>query len=45
MLMPVKQNSFTHPRVLLALTNRGVLAQLLIGGFHVFDVCMISCFS
>ena len=27
MLMPVKQNSFTHLRVLLVLTDRGILAQ------------------
>jgi hypothetical protein len=27
MLMPVQQNSFTHLRVLLVLTDRGILAQ------------------
>jgi hypothetical protein len=27
LLMPVKQNSFTHLRVLLVLTARGILAQ------------------
>jgi hypothetical protein len=27
MLMPIQQNSFTHLRVLLVLTDRGILAQ------------------
>jgi hypothetical protein len=27
MLMPVQQNNFTHLRVLLVLTDRGILAQ------------------
>jgi hypothetical protein len=27
MFMPAQQNSLTHPRVLLVLTDRGILAQ------------------
>jgi hypothetical protein len=45
MLMPEQQNSFTHLKVLLVLTDRGILAQILaqlaswMGG-HLNEYCI-----